>query len=184
MYVDQTVYETRPDNAAITDVERSAYDLLDKLNIPFCRVDHDAAATVDDCAAVEDVLGAEICKNLFLTNRQQTDFYLLMMPGRKTFKTKELSGQIGSSRLSFANAGHMQELLGVTPGSVSVLALANDTAKRVRLLIDRDLLQSEFIGCHPCKNTASLKLQATDLLERILPALGYTPTFVELGTME
>lgn len=184
MHVDQTVYETRPGGDKISQVERPAYDLLDELGIPFCRVEHDAAATVDDCAAVEDVLGIEICKNLFLTNRQQTDFYLLMMPGHKAFKTKELSTQVGSSRLSFGNADQMQGLLGVAPGSVSVLGLANDKEHRVKLLIDGDLLESEFFGCHPCKNTASLKLKLSDLLDKILPTLGYEPTFVELGNME
>ena len=129
---------------------------------------------------IESVLRAKICKNLFLCNRQQTEFYLLLMPGQKPFKTKILSKQIGSSRLSFADAGHMQELLGLTPGSVSVLGLMNDREKRVKLLIDRELLQDETFGCHPCLNTSSLRIRMEDLTGKILPALGYAPAYVEL----
>ena len=162
------------------DKELRVYDLLDKLNVPYSRVDHAPAMTMEVCEEIDRVLGAAICKNLFLCNRQQTDFYLLLMPGDKPFKTKDLSAQIGSARLSFATAEHMEALLDITPGSVSVLGLMNDREKRVRLLIDKDLLADEHFGCHPCINTSSLKLKTADLLDVILPALGYVPQVVEL----
>lgn len=160
--------------------EMAVYDLLDKLEIPYLRVDHEAAATVDDCQGVDEALGIHICKNLFLCNRQKTDFYLLMMPGLKKFKTKELSAQLGVSRLSFAEAEHMEAFLNITPGSVSVLGLMNDKENRVRLLIDSELLRDEYVGCHPCVNTASLKIRTKDILEKFLPCVGHDYTVAEL----
>lgn len=160
--------------------EMAVYELLDKLEISYQRVDHEAAATVDDCHGVDEALGIHICKNLFLCNRQKTDFYLLMMPGLKKFKTKELSAQLGVSRLSFAEAEYMEEFLDITPGSVSVMGLMNDKDHRVRLLIDREFLQDEFVGCHPCVNTSSLKLRMKDVLEKFLPYVGHGYTVVEL----
>ncbi len=160
--------------------EMAVYELLDELKISYRRVDHEAAATVDDCHGVDEALGIHICKNLFLCNRQKTDFYLLMMPGLKKFKTKELSAQLGVSRLSFAEAEYMEEFLDITPGSVSVMGLMNDKEHRVRLLIDRELLQDEFVGCHPCVNTSSLKLRMKDVLEKFLPYVGHGYTVVEL----
>ncbi|MBD5509099.1 MAG: prolyl-tRNA synthetase associated domain-containing protein [Lachnospiraceae bacterium] len=160
--------------------EMAVYELLDDLGIPYLRVDHEAAATVDDCHEVDEALGIHICKNLFLCNRQKTDFYLLMMPGLKKFKTKELSAQLGTARLSFAEPEYMEEFLNITPGSVSVMGLMNDREHRVRLLIDQELLQDEFVGCHPCVNTASLKIRMKDILEKFLPHVGHDYTAVEL----
>ena len=160
--------------------EMAVYELLDELEIPYLRVDHEAAATVDDCHDVDEALGIHICKNLFLCNRQKTDFYLLMMPGLKQFKTQELSTQLGTARLSFAEAEYMEEFLNIMPGSVSVMGLMNDKEHRVRLLIDRELLQDEFVGCHPCVNTASLKIRMKDILEKFLPHVGHDYTAVEL----
>lgn len=160
--------------------EMAVYELLDNLEIPYLRVDHEEAATVDDCHDVDEALGIHICKNLFLCNRQKTDFYLLMMPGLKKFKTKELSAQLGTARLSFAEAEYMEAFLNITPGSVSVMGLMNDKEHRVRLLIDQELLQDEFVGCHPCVNTASLKIRMKDIIEKFLPHVGHDYTAVEL----
>ena len=180
MFVDQTVYHGRAEDTNRLDKELRCYDLLDRLGLSYDRVDHDAADTIEACAAVEQVLGAGICKNLFLTNRQQTAFYLLLMPGHKPFRTKDLSHQIGSARLSFASPEHMLELLDITPGSVSVLGLMNDTEHRVTLAIDRTVSQDEWFGCHPCKNTSSLRLKTSDVLEKYLPFTGHVPTIVDL----
>ena len=160
--------------------ELRSYALLDSLGIEYRRVDHEHADTIEQCEQVEQLLGCKICKNLFLTNRQQTDFYLLIMPGEKPFKTKLLSKQIGSARLSFASPEHMEKHLDIIPGSVSVLGLMNDKGGAVRLLVDRDLLQEEYFGCHPCINTSSLRLKTADVLEKLLPAMGHAPTYVEL----
>lgn len=163
-----------------SEVEEKTFDLLESLSIPFFRVDHEEAETIEKCEEVEKELGAKICKNLLLTNRQQTDFYLLLLPGDKIFKTKDLSSQIGSARLSFASGEQMVSLLSTFPGSLSILSLAFDPEKKVRLLIDRDLLKEEAWGVHPCKNTSSLRISRSDLTDRFLPAVGHEPTFVTL----
>ncbi len=160
--------------------EIRVYDLLDSLQVYYQRMDHEPAMTMEICAAIDESLGAAICKNLLLCNRQQTVFYLLMMPGEKNFRTSVLSKEIGSSRLSFATAEHMQQLLDITPGSLSVMGLMNDKENRVELLIDGDVLKGDYFGCHPCINTASLKIAIRDLQEIILPALGHSPRIVTL----
>ncbi len=165
--------------------ETAVYDLLEKLGIQYERIDHIQADTMEACQAVDEALqGALICKNLFLCNRQRTKFYLLMMPGDKVFKTKELSVQIGSSRLSFAEAVFMEDFLHISPGSVSVMGLMNDKEGRVQLLMDRDLLKGEYFGCHPCMNTSSIRMRIEDLLQRFLPAVEHEPVFVELTGTE
>ena len=153
---------------------------LDSLGVVYQRIDHEAAMTMEACEEIDRVLEATICKNLLLCNRQETRFYLLMLPGDKVFKTKDLSAQIGSSRLSFAKAEYMEQYLDITPGSLSVLGLMNDKDKMVRLLIDEDVLTGEYIGCHPCINTSSLRLKTKDLVEKIIPAMEHEPTIVKL----
>ena len=160
--------------------EQRVYELLDRLGIEYLRVDHEPAMTMDACIAVDEALEATMCKNLLLCNRQCTDFYLLLMPGGKPFKTSVLSKQIGSSRLSFADGSFMEEFLDITPGSLSVLGLMNDRNMRVRLLIDGDVLTGDYIGVHPCINTSSLRIRTADLMEKLIPALGHAPTMVSL----
>lgn len=166
------------------DVEKRTYAFLDSLGIEYDRIDHEPAMTMEACAAVDAALGGAICKNLLLCNRQCTAFYLLMLPGDKVFKTKDLSAQIGSSRLSFASGEYMQQFLDITPGSLSVLGLMNDTENRVQLLIDEELLSSETFGCHPCINTSSLRIKTLDLLEKILPAVRHEYRAVSLPRMD
>ena len=164
--------------------EIRCYDLLDSLGVDYGRIDHEPANTMEACAAIDEALKATICKNLLLCNRQETVFYLLMIPGGKVFKTSELSKKIGSSRLSFAKPEYMAEFLDITPGSVSVLGLMNDKDHRVNLLMDEDVLKGEFIGMHPCINTSSLKMKTSDLMEKVIPAMGHAPTLVQLDSGE
>ena len=172
----------RPESAAgRLEKELHTYDFLDSLGVSYQRIDHEAAMTIDACQEIDVVLNAAICKNLFLCNRQETLFYLLMLPGEKKFKTKEVSAQIGSARLSFVKDIYMEEFLDITPGSVSVLGLMNDKENLVQLLMDEDLLKEPYIGCHPCINTSSLRLRTEDLMNKILPAMKHTPVFVKLG---
>ncbi len=176
------LYIGRPvDGAGRLEKERRVYDLLDRLGIAYWRVDHEAVDTMEDCRAIDEALGIAICKNLFLCNRQKTAFYLLLMPGDKPFRTKELSAQIGSARLSFGSAEDMERLLDLTPGSVSVTGLMNDRAGAVQLLIDEELLGSEYFGCHPSINTSSIRLRTRDLLDVFLPAVGHAPVLVRLS---
>lgn len=160
--------------------EMRVYDLLDQLNIEYERTDHKAAATMEDCLEVDRILGVIICKNLFLCNRQKTKFYLLMMPGDKVFRTKDLSSAIGSSRLSFADPADMEKYLDITPGAVSIMGLMNDKENHVQLLIDKPIMESELLGCHPCVNTSSLRMRTQDAITKFLPAVHHEAIVVDL----
>lgn len=175
------IYKGRPaDLEHRKEREIRVYDFLDELGIEYERVDHEVAETMEACVAVDEALQVAMCKNLFLCNRQKTNFYLLMMPGDKVFKTKELSAQIQSARLSFATEEYMLEYLDILPGSVSVMGLMNDKNHKVQLLVDEDVLAEEYVGCHPCVNTASLKIKTKDVTERFLPAVGHEMRVVKL----
>ena len=163
-----------------SDVENRVYAALAQLEIPFTRVDHEAAFTMEDCAAISEALEVHICKNLLLTPRNRSAFYLLCLPAEKPFSTKDFSKLIGSSRLSFATEEDLVALLGCHAGSASVLGLMNDTEHRVTLAIDRAVAEDEWFGCHPCKNTSSLRLKTRDVLEKFLPATGHEAVIVDL----
>ena len=166
------------DNRLLKEIK--CYDFLDNLKIDYQQMDHPAADTMEVCKMREEELGARICKNLVLCNRQETAFYLLLMPADKHFKTKDISTQINSSRLSFASSENMEKLLDTTPGSASVLSLMNDSEKIVTLLIDSEVLEEEYFACHPCINTSSLKFKTADLKEKVLPALNHKQIIVKL----
>lgn len=175
------LYTGRPaDEKGRLERELRVYNYLDKLGIEFERVDHESATTMEACLEVDKALGTLMCKNLFLCNRQKTRFYLLLMPGDKKFKTKELSSQIGSARLSFADSDDMLRFLDIEPGAVSVMGLMNDKDKEVTLLIDEDVLTGDYIGCHPCVCTSSMKIKTLDILDKFLPATGHDKQIVHL----
>lgn len=178
----ELVHGSPADLSGRNDREIRSYAFLDSLGVEFDRTDHPdtPATTMEVCAEVDAVLNVKICKNLFLCNRQKTKFYLVVMPGDKPFKTKELSGQMGISRLSFGDESKMTEFLDLHPGSVSVLGLMNDREHRVQLVIDEDVLREEYFGCHPCENTSSIRFKTADLTDKILPALGIDPVLVKL----
>lgn len=165
--------------------EVRVYDLLDRLGINYERIDHEEANTMEACLKIDKALApAVICKNLFLCNSQKTKFYLLMIREDKKFKTKEISHQINSARLSFATPDFMEELLDITPGSVSVMGLMNDKENRVQLLVDEDVLASEYVGCHPCKNTSSLRLKTADVFGPFLQEVHHDYMTVVLSNGE
>lgn len=175
------LYKGRPEDInGREEREVRVYDLLDSLGIEYFRTDHEHADTMEACNRIDAVLDVVICKNLFLCNRQKTDFYLLMMPGDKPFKTKELSSQINSARLSFASPDAMLEYLDIKPGAVSVMGLMNDKDNHVKLLVDEDVLKDQYVGCHPCVNTSSLKLKTEDVFGKYLKAVKHTATTVVL----
>ena len=181
MHIDPNLYQGRPDDRTGRLVrEIACYDLLDALGISYTRADHDTADTIADCHAIEGLLGAAICKNLVLCNRQKTDFYLLLMEGDKPFRTKDLSKQIGSSRLSFAAPEDMEQYLGVTPGSATILSLMNDREHRVKLILDKSIAEADRFGCHPCINTSTLNLSMPEMRAKFLPHLGIEPMLVDL----
>lgn len=176
-------YNGRPTDGgddARTDAEVQVYDFLDRTGVEYTTLCHQAAFTMEECEKVREAIGAPVFKNLFLTNKQQTQFYLLMIPADKPFKTKYLSSQLGCARLSFASAEAMMDLLHISPGAVSPMGLIHDSGHRVRLIVDRDLAGTDVYACHPCVNTASVAMSLTDLLEKVLPATGHTHTWVDL----
>lgn len=171
----------RPEtNEGREEKEIRVYDMLDELGVSYQRVDHEAAFTMEACEEIDKVLQAMTCKNLFLCNRQKTNYYLLMIPGDKVFKTKELSKQIGSARLSFGSPEAMEEMLGVTPGSATIMGLMNDPEHKVQLLVDEDVLKEEEFGCHPCVNTSSLRLKTADVFGKVLEHFGHEMVKVHL----
>ena len=175
------LYNGRPQNTeGRLEKEIRTYDFLDSLGVEYQRVDHEAAMTIEACQEIDKTLEISICKNLFLCNRQETSFYLLMLPGDKKFKTKDISAQINSSRLSFGKPEYMEKFLDITPGSLSVLGLMNDKDQKVQLLIDEDVLKEPYIGCHPCINTSSLKLRTEDMMKKIIPEMKHIPVMVRL----
>ncbi|MBQ9968516.1 MAG: prolyl-tRNA synthetase associated domain-containing protein [Oscillospiraceae bacterium] len=184
-YINETRFHGRPlTKETRTAMELASYDLLDSLSIEYDRVDHDHADTIEACHAVEAVLGWPICKNLFLCNRQKTQYYMLMLEGDKVFKTKDLSKQLGVSRLSFATGEDMEAILGVHPGSVTVLGLMNDKENKVQLVMDKPIYDAPFVSCHPCISTSTLTIKTEDLLQKLLPAMGHEPIVVDLPIPE
>ena len=179
IHLDHTIYIARPTDKRLPKEER-VYDLLERLGVPFERVDHDAVGTIEGCAEIEKLLDIEICKNLFLRNSKGDQYYLLMLPGGKHLVTKDLAKKIGSTRLSFGTPEKMEEYLDITPGSVSVLGLMNDHGNNIQFLVDNDIKKWEYFGCHPCINTSSLKIKTADLFSKILPAVGHEPVFVDI----
>lgn len=179
--IDIQKYKGRPislDGRSATEIK--TYDYLDSQGVSYATLTHRAVYTMEECDAVEKELGAMIPKNLFLCNRQQTQFYLLVLPRDKVFKTKYLSSQLGCARLSFASEQQMESLLGIHAGAVSPMGLINDVKKQVLLIIDKDLLMANALGFHPCVNTATLRIQMPDVIEKVALATGHDYRVVEL----
>ena len=185
MYIDKTIYDGRPaDTGNRTETEMACYDFLDGLGVPYQRMDHEEAATMEMCREVKSLLGLDICKNLFLTNRSGKEFYLLVMPGDKPFKTSVVSKLIGASRLSFATPEQMEKYLSTSPGSASILSLLFDRDNIVTLVIDRAVFSDGYYGCHPCKNTSSLKISAEDMINTVIPALAHRVKMIDIDYPE
>ncbi len=174
------IHTDAPDFANISEKEIRTYKLLEELGITFERIEHEAAFTIAACEEIDKMFGTPLCKNLLLCNSSKNKFFMLMLPGDKQFDTKELRSQIGSSRLSFAPGEYMESLLDITPGSLTVLGLANDKDHKVKLVIDKAVIDEPYICCHPSVNTASLKIKTEDIMEKYLPYTGHEPIIVDL----
>lgn len=177
------LYEGRPENSRIQK-EIDCYDVLEKLGIRYERLDHSPADSIEDCKLLEPILNVKATKNLFLRNRAKTSWYLLMMPGDKPFHTRDLIGQMGIQRLSFGEEDMLGSMLNLTPGSVSIMGLMYDKSRQVKLLIDREIIQNEYMRCHPCINTSTLKIRTDDVMNKLLPFIGHYPMIVELPRYE
>lgn len=176
--VDPTVYDGPPADCPAR--ERAVYDFLSTLPAPYRRASHDVITSHEEAAAVENVLDVAVCKNLFLCNRQKTQYYMLMIPAPKPLRTRDLSDQLGCARLSFGDSDALLEKLNTIPGGVSLLSLIFDPEQKVRLIIDREVMEHEFFGCNPCSLTSTLRFRTDDFWTHILPALGHEPTYITL----
>lgn len=178
--MEMKIYKGAPSFDGISEKEIKTYTLLSELGIEFERIEHEAAFTIAACEEIDKMFGTPLCKNLLLCNSQKNKFFMLLLPGDKQFDTKELRSQIGSSRLSFAPGEYMEQLLNITPGSLSVLGIANDTENKVTLILDKYVIEAPYICCHPCVNTASLKIKTEDILDKFIPHTNHKPIFVDL----
>jgi len=156
------------------------FTLLEELRIPYRAVGHPPAWGMDDLPPIEEELGAIFCKNLFLTNRQQTEYVLLLVRGDKRFRTAEVSKKLERPRLSFGDEDMLWQLLGLRPGGVSPLGLAFDSERRLEVVIDRDLLVQEEVAMHIGDNTESLAMKMSDLLEVYIPHCGHKPIYLDI----
>ena len=170
------VYTAAP---AVADERVGAvFAALDSLGIPYIRFEHDATATMEDCAAVGKALEGTICKNLFLCNRQQTAFHLYVTLPDKPFRTADTSKLLHSSRLSFAPPNCLPTLLGLESGSLSPLGLWFDEEKRIQLVFDHDVKREGRIAFHPCDNTATVVFAQEVFWTQVVPTLGHEPIWL------
>lgn len=162
------------------DLETSVYRELDRLSIPFERVDNDAVHTMEECVAIDQALGAEIRKTIVLCNRKKTSFYLVVLPASKSVDTKEIGRLIGVSGLSFAPADKLQEILGAQPGSATVMGIIHDQEAYVQVIIDREVADEEYFACNPGVNTSHIKLKTSDLIQKYLASNLHKPMIIAL----
>lgn len=179
---DNKIGDNELEDNEVESNQKIVCDVLDKLNINYDLKFHPPAHSIEECEEIVHTLGEGVhCKNLFLCNRQETEFFLLLIRFDKKFKTAEVSKQIGKGRLSFAKDEYLEKYLHLKPGSVSPMGLIFDREHQVHLLIDKDLIQYDKIYFHPCVNTSSLLLKVKDFLDVFLPYTGHAPTLVEIA---
>ena len=173
------VYKVAPDDKR-GELETKVYETLKKLNIPFERVDNDSVESMEECVEISAKLGAEIRKSIFLCNHKKTGLYLVIMPADKHFDTKTFCAKIGCSRVSFASPECMQEYLGVQPGTATVMGVLNDEARKVQVVIDKEVAEAEWFACNPGANTTHIKFKTSQLLNSFLPSVKHRPIVVTL----
>lgn len=164
----------------MTEEEKIILERLEEWNIEHRVYRHTARDTVEEKAELDRELGitARHCKNIFLTDRKGSCFYMLVMPFEKTFRTAEVSKELGTSRLSFAKSELLLEKLRCTPGNLSTLSLIFDEENEIGLAVDKELLECEELCCHPNIDTTTVTLRTEDYLKKVLPKLKKTPVFV------
>ena len=172
--------QTKAPSLFQTRLQKITYEALEKLQIPFERVDTDEAVTMEDCAAINEKLNMDMVKTLFLCNRQQTDFYLLVTTGDKPFRSKNFSNALGVSRVSFAPVESMESMLGTKIGATTIFSSLLDDKNRVRVVFDRDVLFKKWYGCSDGTTTGYMKLRTDDIYQRFLPFTKHIPTVIEV----
>ena len=135
---------------------------------------------MEECKEIDQALGTEIRKSIFLCNQKKTSFFLVVMPAEKQLDTGALEKKLGVSHLSFASGELMEKHLGTKPGSASIMGLINDEDEYVQLIMDKEVADEEWFGCNPGINTDHLKLKTQDLLKKFLPRIYHKAKIVEL----
>ena len=164
----------------MNDTAARVYAFLNERGISYRKMDHEAVHTIEDCAAIDAELHSVTAKNYFLATKHRDRFYLCLVRPNARFKSVDISRQIASTRLSFAEEEHLARLLHVFPGAVSPMGLIFDEGKEVALLVDSGLRDVESIAFHPCDNTATLAMSGRDFFGAFLPAVGHDPRYVEI----
>ena len=170
--------KTEAPAAFLNGTQQLVYATLERLSIPFGRIDNDPAVTMEDCIAIDQALGVPTVKTLLLCNRQQTTFYLYVMPGDKPFSTKDFGAALQISRVSFAPAAMLQEFLGTEVGATTPLSLVADPENRVRLIIDKAAVAPDSVGCPDGTTTCYMRLSTADLLQKFIPETHHKPTYI------
>lgn len=178
MYISDITNEMPTSYSSV--LEEDVYTKLNELNIKFDRVDNDTVEAMEECVEISNKLGAEIRKTIIVCNEKKTQFYLVVLPAEKRFDSKLFRDKMGCSRVSFAKAEDMQEILGVVPGSATIMSVINDKDNIVKVAIDKEVADSEFFACNTGENTRHIKIKTSDLLNVFLPNVNHEPTIIEL----
>lgn len=157
------------------NIKNKIFGILNDANIDFFTMEHPAIMTVNEGVKIANSLDVPASKCLLLCDRHK-HYYLLMALGEKRLDMKALAVELRCTRLSFASEEDMIKLIGAFPGAVSVMGLANDIDNNVTFILDNEIMECEYVCCHPCVNTCSIKLKTLDLLNKFLPFIhhGYT----------
>jgi Ala-tRNA(Pro) deacylase len=163
-----------------SDLQKRVFGALNDLHIPFQRVDTDEAITMDDCVMIDQRLQMKMVKTLFLCNRQQTEFYLFITCGDKSFRSKDFSHALGISRVSFAPAEMLLTMLHTHVGAATVLSMLEDDDNRVKVVMDKDVTAEEWYGCSDGTTTGYMKLRTDDVMNVFLPFVHHQATVIEV----
>jgi len=166
------------------ETQRMIYEALEELKIPFDRVENDFMISMEDCEAVNKKMNTRMAKNLFLCNRQKTEFYLFITKDNKHFNTKIFSKAMGISRVSFAPEETLTEYLGTKIGATTIFSLVYDKDCKVHLVIDKDVLEEKFHACNDGTNNAHIKITTKDLMEKYLKYTKHEPVIIEFKEEE
>lgn len=164
----------------MTDAERAVYAFLDDLGVEYRTLSHERVSSIEECLPIAERLGGVVPRNYFLAPRSQSEFYLLLAHPDSVFRTSSVSRQAGAPRLMFAPEDALSRLLHTHPGAVSPLGLIFESARDVRLLIDRRLPDEETLVFHPLENTVSVALRGEDFFGVFLRAVRKPYTLVDM----
>ena len=155
------------------------YSLLDQLAIRYQRFDHPPVFTCEEASRLLPDLPAAKTKNLFLRDPKSERLFLVVSPEERRVDLKALAAMLGVKRLSFGSPERLDAVLGLTPGSVTLLAMVRDSEQALELLVDEAICQAEQVQCHPLDNTATLIIRLDDV-RRLLTYLGRKATVMRL----